>query len=210
MSTFKEAFGFNLKLIRKSKDITQEKLCEMIDLHTRQLSKIETGGHFPSCKTIEKLCITLGLQPQELFNFEFDTEMHMTGTDGYYRAVKSGNVIYLQSSNGKEYKKFSVEDIDYFKNAKNFGQTITVQHIENGKPLNIMAYSPDGTVELVRDFNDKEYEANMKFMLDKARKVAKDREYADFIKTAFSALEDSKSLEKLELMITGMKLARKK
>ena len=66
MATFKQAFGFNLKLIRKNKNITQEQLSEMIELHPRQLSKIETGSHFPSCKTIEKLCQALDTPPRVL------------------------------------------------------------------------------------------------------------------------------------------------
>ncbi len=36
---FKQAFGRNLKQIRKSKDITQEVLAEMIGIHPRQVSK---------------------------------------------------------------------------------------------------------------------------------------------------------------------------
>ena len=35
MPTFKQAFGFNLKLLRKNKNITQEKLSELIELHPR-------------------------------------------------------------------------------------------------------------------------------------------------------------------------------
>ena len=86
MPTFKQAFGFNLKLLRKNKNITQEKLSELIELHPRQLSKIETGSHFPSCKTIEKLCQALDISPKVLFDFYYDTELYMTGTDGCYKA----------------------------------------------------------------------------------------------------------------------------
>lgn len=210
MSTFKEAFGFNLKFIRKSKNLTQEKLCELIDLHTRQLSKIETGGHFPSCKTVEKLCTALEVSPRELFDFDFENEECMTGTDCYFKAVKSGNTIYLQNNTDKNVKKFSIEDLNYTKMAKECNQQITVQHMENGKTLKVLAYHPSGVIEILRDFSDKEYEENMKFMLEKSKKVAKDKGYTNFIKTAFLALEDSKSLEQLELMIAGMKLSKKK
>lgn len=210
MSTFKEAFGFNLKFIRKSKNLTQEKLCELIDLHTRQLSKIETGGHFPSCRTLEKLCAALDASPQELFDFSFENEECMTGTDCYFRAVKSGNTVYLQNSADKDVKKFSIEDLNYSKMAKDSNQTITVQHMENEKTLKVLAYHPSGVVEILRDFSDKEYEKNMKFMLEKSKKVAKDEGWANFIKTAYMALEDPKALDQLELMIAGMKLSKKK
>lgn len=210
MSTFKEAFGFNLKFLRKAKNMTQEKLCELIDLHTRQLSKIETGGHFPSCKTIEKLCSSLEVSPRELFDFDFECEECINGTDGYYKAVKSGNMIYLQDAENKNMRKFSVEDINYTKLAKDCKRPVTVKHIENGKTAKILTYHPDGVVEILRDFSDKEYEENMKFILEKSKKIARDKEFTNFIKTAFLALEDSNSLDQLELMITGMKLAKKK
>ena len=127
MPTFKQAFGFNLKLLRKNKNITQEKLSELIELHPRQLSKIETGSHFPSCKTIEKLCQALDVSPKVLFDFYYDTELYMTGTDGYYKAVRSGNVIFLQNVSNKTVEKFTVEDIDYYSSAKNYGKPITVK-----------------------------------------------------------------------------------
>ena len=72
MANFKEAFGANVKMIRKSKGITQEKLSEMIDIHPRQMSKIENGEHFPSAKSLEKICISLGVSPRVLFDFKID------------------------------------------------------------------------------------------------------------------------------------------
>jgi len=72
MSNFKKAFGNNLKLLRKSKDITQEKLAEIADIHPQQVSKIETGGYFPSCKTIEKICYKLNVAPKDLFDFDIE------------------------------------------------------------------------------------------------------------------------------------------
>ncbi|MBR1753716.1 helix-turn-helix transcriptional regulator [bacterium] len=72
MLNLKKAFGQNLKLIRKSKDLTQEKLSEMIDIYPRQLSKIETGEHFPTSKTLEKICVALGITPKELFDFDLN------------------------------------------------------------------------------------------------------------------------------------------
>lgn len=63
MTDFKHAFGARVKFIRKSRNLTQEKLSEMIDIHLRQMSKIETGEHFPSYKTLENLCFSLNIQP---------------------------------------------------------------------------------------------------------------------------------------------------
>lgn len=210
MATFREAFGFNLKLIRKAKNITQEKLCELIDLHPRQLSKIETGSHFPSCKTIEKLCRVLDVHPSRLFDFEYEDEYYMTGTDGYYKATQRGNVIILQNNTTDVVERFSVENIDYSAIAKKCGKSITINHHENNKLKCTVVYHSDGTSEIVRDFTNNDYNENMKFMMEKCRKYARDNEYADFIKTALLAPEDPKALEQLSYLIAGMKLSRKK
>ena len=97
MSDFKEKFGINLKALRKSRNITQEKLAELIDMHHRQVSKIETGDNFPSSKTLEKLCYALKISPMTLFNFDFiyNGEIVLTGTDDipFYRAIKQGELL---------------------------------------------------------------------------------------------------------------------
>ena len=51
MTNFKNGLGTNIKNFRKVRNITQEDLAGVIGIHSRQLSKIETGEHFPSCKT---------------------------------------------------------------------------------------------------------------------------------------------------------------
>ena len=71
MTNFKHGLGSNLKLIRKSKEITQEDLAGIIGIHSRQLSKIETGEHFPSCKTLEKICIALDVTPKIYLTLSF-------------------------------------------------------------------------------------------------------------------------------------------
>ncbi len=68
----KEAFGINLKKLRKLKGITQEELSEQIGMNARQISKLETGSHFPSVKNLEKICMALGVQPWELFSFDME------------------------------------------------------------------------------------------------------------------------------------------
>ena len=70
MTNFKHGLGTNLKIIRKSKGITQEDLAGIIGIHSRQLSKIETGEHFPSCKTLEKICIALDVSADRLLGIE--------------------------------------------------------------------------------------------------------------------------------------------
>jgi transcriptional regulator with XRE-family HTH domain len=56
------------------KGITQERLSEMVDVNPRHISKLETGGNFPSAKILFRLCVALRVQPWELFGFEIDLD----------------------------------------------------------------------------------------------------------------------------------------
>ena len=68
--------GKRIKEIRKLNNLTQEKLAEMIDLETTSLSGIESGRHFPSLPTIEKIAMSLNVEIIELFDFN-----HLQSTD---------------------------------------------------------------------------------------------------------------------------------
>lgn len=81
MSKLKKFFGINLKLLRKSHNLTQEELSELVDVHPQQISKIENGGYFPSSKTLELLCKALNVPPFKLFDFyldDNDTSLYLT------------------------------------------------------------------------------------------------------------------------------------
>ena len=48
MLNIAQALGINIKKFRKARGLSQEKLSEMIGIQPRQMSKLETGVHFPS------------------------------------------------------------------------------------------------------------------------------------------------------------------
>ncbi|MFI3300380.1 MAG: helix-turn-helix transcriptional regulator [Candidatus Gastranaerophilales bacterium] len=66
----KISFGNNVKKIRISKNLTQEQLSEMIEIDLRQLARIESGNSFVTAETLEKICITLQIQPKDLFDYD--------------------------------------------------------------------------------------------------------------------------------------------
>lgn len=68
MGYLKKIFGENVKLIRKSKKITQEKLAELIEIDLRQLARIEAGESFVTAETIEKLSEKLDVPYSMLFH----------------------------------------------------------------------------------------------------------------------------------------------
>ena len=70
MTTLKELVGKRIKIVRKRCNLTQEKLAELIDIGTRQISRLECGGNFPSHQTFEKLSKVLNVETMEFFNFE--------------------------------------------------------------------------------------------------------------------------------------------
>lgn len=77
MINFK-AIGQRIKRIRKEKDLTQEKLAELLNISTEHLSRIETGSYRPSLALIEKI--------SEIFETDEQTIMF-------------GNIIEAQKSN---------------------------------------------------------------------------------------------------------------
>ena len=64
---FKKSFGEKVKRLRKNRGFTQEQLAEMIDIDSRNLSRIEVGNSFVKAETIEKILTALDVTPEELF-----------------------------------------------------------------------------------------------------------------------------------------------
>lgn len=65
----KKLFGKRVRLIRKSKNLTQEKLSEMTDMDPQHFCKMENGTHFPSPKNLVKIANALNVDIKELFKF---------------------------------------------------------------------------------------------------------------------------------------------
>lgn len=208
---FKEAFGKNLKQIRKAKNITQESLAEMIGIHPRQVSKIETGEHFPNSSTLENICTTLEIAPRELFNFDLQEITAQTGTgDKYtYKAVIEGNVVYLDNNNFRKQKVEkinSVSDIDIkmINLAKKTQKIITVQYYNDKENYKSIEYHPDGSYNIIKD----NQESKSQILLDEISRIIKDKKMFDYFTLATNALKNNQDLEKLEILLSGIKMGR--
>lgn len=70
MSDIKKALGKKIKTIRKEKNLTQEKLSELINIETPSLSNIETGKYAPSTETLQKLSEVLDVALWEFYYFD--------------------------------------------------------------------------------------------------------------------------------------------
>lgn len=209
---FKEAFGKNLKQIRKSKNITQEALAEMIGIHPRQVSKIETGEHFPNSTTLENICISLSISPRELFNFNLQEIIAETGTgDKYtYKAVIEGNVVYLDNNNFRKQKVEkinSTNDIDtkMINMAKKTQKPITVQYYNDNENYKSIEYYPDGSYKILKDDKTSQFD----ILINEIGQIIKNKGMFDYFNLAAKALENNNDLEKLEFLLSGIKMGRK-
>lgn len=70
MSEFFKNFGLKIKEYREQRNLTQEKLCEVLDIATTTLSAWENGKAFPRKLYIIKLCNALEIQEEDLFCFK--------------------------------------------------------------------------------------------------------------------------------------------
>lgn len=64
----KKILGKQLKQLRISRGISQEKLSELVFLSPRQMSIIETGNSYPSLDTFIRIAEVLQIDINEFFN----------------------------------------------------------------------------------------------------------------------------------------------
>lgn len=71
MRNIKILLGKKIKETRKKKLLTQEKLAELAKIETPSLSNIENGKNYPGHETLGKISSALGVNPYELFIFDY-------------------------------------------------------------------------------------------------------------------------------------------
>lgn len=61
--------GKNIKRIRRNKNLTQEKLAEMVKVTSKYIQYIESGKRSPSLKSLYKIAKALNVQVKDLMPF---------------------------------------------------------------------------------------------------------------------------------------------
>ena len=94
MDIITKNFGERLKAYRRANNMTQERFAEMIDINLRQLARIEAGESFVSSKTLIKICKTLNVAPNMLFNFDVEKERFNNNevNNLHYNVMPSSNI----------------------------------------------------------------------------------------------------------------------
>ena len=218
MKEFREAFGRRIKLLRKNRRMTQEKLAEIVGLNPRQLTRIETGENFPSSDTLVKLSMALDLEVKYMFDFDWDPEIAMlaTGTDAkpVLRLVQNNEVVTIKSyspvieDKKKKSKHFPVTQSEESmkKIAKQINKPLTVEYFVNKTRANIKTYYPNGKVEdLLTEIDIRENE-EYKELCAQLKKFSKSPAKLEFFKLALQVFDNKDAAEKLKLMLKGMDL----
>ena len=68
----KKQFSRRLKLLRKSKGVSQEKLAKIISRNVETVSHLERGLSFPNADTFDRICEALSTPPREFFSVSLE------------------------------------------------------------------------------------------------------------------------------------------
>ena len=66
----KSLLGKRLRELRKRRNITQEKLSELVSVDPATISNIENGKNYPAMNNLENIIDVLGVSYAEVFDFE--------------------------------------------------------------------------------------------------------------------------------------------
>ena len=217
----KSAFGENLKYLRKSKGLTQERLAEDLGISHRQLSRIESGDNFPSVETLEKISLYLETDLKVLFDFEWDKKCAVlsNGTDErpVFEVSLNDTVINLanytkrftqkQAESFWECENIENSDKSMLNSAKNINKPITVVYKEvDGELSHIKTYYPDGTIEVAMSKEQVETGKIRKLINEDLDKIGDDLNKLNFIRLAAESLDSREKLEQLKNLIKGMEI----
>ena len=67
MSQLKILLGRRIREIRRARNLTQEKLSELVNIGASSICKIENGIYHPSDDNLEKIAQALKVEPYELY-----------------------------------------------------------------------------------------------------------------------------------------------
>ena len=99
----KKTFGEKIKRLRKSKNLTQEQLGEILGVSSKSISRWENGKNLPDYSILNSLCNTLGISINEFYYGQKMTDMD-------FEQLSEQNLrLYFREKYGKRLRlKFAV------------------------------------------------------------------------------------------------------
>ncbi|MBR1424870.1 helix-turn-helix transcriptional regulator [bacterium] len=91
----KKLLGKNIQVYRKFRNITQEKLAELINIETNSISAIERGKYFPSPDNLVRISEALEISLSDLFNFNKEKT-----SEDYIKEIEK-NISFLKMDNAR-------------------------------------------------------------------------------------------------------------
>ena len=70
MNDIKVLLGKRIREIRKSQNLTQDSLAELVGVESPSISNIENGKYYPTNENLQKIADVLKVKPYELYMFE--------------------------------------------------------------------------------------------------------------------------------------------
>lgn len=211
MDCIKKGFGNSLKDLRRLKNLTQERLAELVGINLRQLARIEAGESFVTSETLYNICKTLDVNPSVLFDFEMKEEILKTGTDNkvYFSAIKSGNLIKLVNETtedireNKTLRQPDVIDAKMQITARKINKEVVVNEIIDGKVVITKTYFPNGEIKIEEKNSLNRQFEELKQNIDK---ISYDNRKIKFLNLAYDALSNKNALLELKGLLNGMEL----
>lgn len=77
MQNIKKQLGKRIKEIRKQRNLTQEKLAEIVGIGTPNISYIENGKFAPAFDTLQKIACALNVEAWELYKFNSKSNLEI-------------------------------------------------------------------------------------------------------------------------------------
>ena len=209
MEIIKKCFGKQLRICRKLKNLTQEKLAEMVGINLRQLARIESGESFVTAETLHNFCKILEISPKQLFDFDIEDEFLMTAYNNNVslKVIKSKNGIQFVNSNIIENKTNDIGDIDFqnriLRIARNINKNIIVEELKKDSVYQTKIYKPDGNIEIAAGCDEEE---NYNKLVNDIDNIKNDKNKINYMSLAYNSLSDKQALDELKSMIKGIEL----
>lgn len=105
MNTTKKLLGARIRELRKSRNLSQEQLTDLIGVEPRHVSRLEVGSSYPTIDRLEKIAAALNVPLKDFFDF-----MHLANPD-----VRAKNIEKLVKGMKEEHQKIVYKIVQAFK-----------------------------------------------------------------------------------------------